>query len=83
MKIHSGSAKRVGHKYCRALYNKIYSHEYTKTTFPLLFKQLRECESKQLSMYAEKSIITITKGNKKQFLNLLEERYPELEKYSH
>jgi hypothetical protein len=34
-------------------------------------------------MYAEKSIIPITKGNKKQFLNLLEERYPELEKYSH
>jgi hypothetical protein len=57
-------------------------HEYTKTTFPLLLKHLRECESKKLPMYAEKSIIAITVGNKKQFLNLLEERYPELEKYS-
>jgi hypothetical protein len=56
--------------------------EYAKTTFPILYKQLRECETKQLPLYAEKSIIAITMENKKQFLKLLEERYPELEKLS-
>jgi len=56
--------------------------EYAKTTFPLLMKQLRECETKKLHLYTEKSLIAITALNKSQFLSLLKERYPELEEYS-
>jgi hypothetical protein len=56
--------------------------KYTKVAFPLLMKQLNRCTGKQLPMYAEKSIIAITSSNKKQFLNLLQARYSELENTS-
>jgi len=56
--------------------------EYTKVAFPLLLKQLNRCPGKQLPMYAEKSVIAITSSNKKQFLNLLKERYSELKNTS-
>jgi len=52
--------------------------KYAKITFPLLMKQLHRCPTKQLPMYAEKSVIAITSSSKKQFLALLKERHSEL-----
>lgn len=56
--------------------------KYSKSTFPLLMKELERCPAKQFPMYTEKSVIAISNSNKKQFLNLLKVRLTELEKIS-
>jgi hypothetical protein len=55
---------------------------HTETAFPLLLEQLKSCPAKQLPMYAEKSVKAINVSNKSQFVDLLKERYPEMEKDS-
>ena len=55
---------------------------YTATAFPLLMEQLKKCPPKQLPMYSEKSMVAVNLDNKEQFLELLENRFPELEKDS-
>lgn len=56
--------------------------EYSKMTFPLLIEQLLGCPIKQLPMYADKSLIAINATNKKQFMEILKSRFPEIEKES-
>jgi hypothetical protein len=56
--------------------------DYTDTTFPLLIEQLRKCPSKQLPMYAEKSMIAINLTNQKQFVDLIQSRLSEMDKDS-
>jgi hypothetical protein len=56
--------------------------KYAKKLFPELLKQLSRCPAKQLPMYAEKSLVAINGSNRKQFLRLLEERFPELKNAS-
>ncbi len=56
--------------------------DYTDTSFPLLLEQLKICPAKQLPMYAEKSVIAIHSANKKQFIDLIQLRIPEMEKDS-
>ncbi|MDD4489943.1 MAG: hypothetical protein PHD30_05510 [Paludibacter sp.] len=56
--------------------------EYTETTFPLLIEQLKKCPSKQLPMYAEKSMIAINSVNQNQFVDLIESRFFEMDKDS-
>jgi hypothetical protein len=56
--------------------------EYAGVAFPLLLEQLRLCPSKQLPMYAEKTIIAINPANKKLFLDLILLRIPEMDKNS-
>jgi len=53
--------------------------KYAKKVFPLLLKQLQRCPAKQLPMYAEKSIMTISAANKNQFITLLKDRFAELQ----
>jgi hypothetical protein len=54
--------------------------EYTETAFPLLLEQLNRCPAKQLPMYAEKSVKAINVSNKSQFIDLLRQRYTEMDK---
>jgi len=56
--------------------------EYTDAAFPLLIEQLKKCPSKQLPMYAEKSIIAINTDNQKQFVDLINSRIPEMDRDS-
>jgi len=56
--------------------------EYNETAFPLLLEQLNHCPTKQLPMYAEKSVKAINASNKNQFIDLLRERYSEMDKDS-
>jgi hypothetical protein len=55
---------------------------YTEITFPLLMEQLRKCPSKQLPMYAEKSLCAVHPENRKEFIDLLLSRLPEMDKES-
>ena len=59
-----------------------YIREYTDLVFPLLTEQLKKCPAKQLPMYAEKSVNAINSKNKKQFIDLIQSRIPEMEKDS-
>jgi len=56
--------------------------DYTDTAFPLLIEQLKKCPSKQLPMYAEKSMIAINTTNQKQFVDLIHSRISEMDKNS-
>jgi hypothetical protein len=56
--------------------------DYTETAFPLLMEQLKKCPSKQLPMYAEKSIIAINPTNQNQFVDLIQLRILEMDKDS-
>ncbi|HNV62976.1 MAG TPA: hypothetical protein PKN54_08500 [Candidatus Cloacimonas acidaminovorans] len=56
--------------------------DYTETTFPLLIEQLKNCPSKQLPMYAEKSMIAINSDNQNQFVDLIQSRISEMDKDS-
>jgi hypothetical protein len=56
--------------------------DYTETTFPLLIEQLKKCPSKQLPMYAEKSMISINPTNQNQFIDLIQSRISEMDKDS-
>jgi hypothetical protein len=56
--------------------------DYTDTAFPLLIEQLKRCPSKQLPMYAEKSMIAINSTTQKQFVDLIQSRISEMEKDS-
>lgn len=56
--------------------------EYSTRTFSLLMEQLRKCPPRQFPMYTEKSVITVTDKNKKEFVTLLKSRLPELKKDS-
>ena len=53
---------------------------YSDSAFPLLMEQLKKCPSKQLPMYAEKSIIAINSANQKQFISLIQTRIPEMDR---
>lgn len=55
---------------------------YAETTFPLLIEQLKKCPSKQLPMYAEKSMIAINPAYKEIFADLVQSRISEMEKDS-
>jgi len=55
---------------------------YAEMTLPLLIEQLRKCPSKQLPMYAEKSLIAINLTNQEQFVELIRSRIPEMDKDS-
>src|SRR4030042_5302432 len=57
-------------------------NEYSETAFPLLIEQLKRCPSKQLPMYADKSLIAVNSDNKKQFIDLIQSRISEMEKDS-
>jgi len=56
--------------------------EFAETAFPLLIEQLKRCPAKQLPMYAEKSVQAINAANKNQFVDLIRERYSEMERDS-
>ncbi len=56
--------------------------EYFETTNYLLMKQLLKCPIKQLPMYSERTLECITDKNKPEFVQLLENRFPECEKES-
>jgi hypothetical protein len=56
--------------------------DYTETTFPLLIEQLKKCPSKQLPMYAEKSMIAINSVNQNHFVDLIQSRISEMDKDS-
>jgi hypothetical protein len=56
--------------------------EYDETAFPLLLEQLKRCPAKQLPMYAEKSVKAINVANKSQFVDLISERYSEMDRDS-
>ena len=56
--------------------------EYSNEAFPLLLEQLRKCQSKQLPMYAERTLPIINEKNKKEFIDILIQRFDELEKES-
>ena len=56
--------------------------EYFETTNYLLTKQLLKCPIKQLPMYSERTLECITDRNKQEFVQLLENRFPECEKES-
>jgi hypothetical protein len=56
--------------------------EYTEAALPLLLEQLKRCPAKQLPMYAEKSVKAINAANKNQFVDLIRERYPEMDRDS-
>ena len=55
---------------------------YAETTFPLMIEQLKKCPSKQLPMYAEKSMIAINPANKEIFADLVQSRISEMDKDS-
>ncbi len=56
--------------------------EFANSAFDLLMDQLRKCEPKQLPLYAEKTLPVINAENQRIFIELLEERFDELEKDS-
>jgi hypothetical protein len=56
--------------------------DYNDTAFPLLIEQLKRCPSKQLPMYAEKSMIAINPVNQQQFVALIQSRISEMDKDS-
>ncbi|HEY4785277.1 MAG TPA: hypothetical protein VIH57_04480 [Bacteroidales bacterium] len=56
--------------------------DYAETTFPLLIEQLKKCPSKQLPMYAEKSMIAINPTNQNQFVALIQSRISEMDRDS-
>jgi hypothetical protein len=56
--------------------------EFAETAFPLLMEQLQRCPAKQLPMYAEKSVKAISAVNKNLFVQLIEQRYSEMDKDS-
>jgi uncharacterized protein YjgD (DUF1641 family) len=56
--------------------------EYFETTNHLLMEQLLKCPIKQLPMYSERTLECITDRNKMEFVQLLENRFPECEKES-
>ena len=51
-------------------------------TFPLLMNELRKCPPKQLPTYARKALVAIDETNKKEFVELIQGRIPDLEKES-
>jgi hypothetical protein len=53
--------------------------EYEDSAVPLLLEQLKRCPAKQLPMYYERTINCVNKRNKDQFINLIHDRYSELE----
>jgi hypothetical protein len=57
-------------------------NEFTETAFPLLLEQLKRCPAKQLPMYAEKSVKAINTANKIYIIDLIRERYSEMERDS-
>jgi len=57
-------------------------NSHSSTSWPLLLEQLRKCVPKQLPMYAEKSMVAVSAGNKAEFGAILQNRLPELEKAS-
>jgi len=60
---------------------KLEAHKkYQKKAFPLLFEQMATCPINQFAMYAENALPVIKENNKQQFINLLQQRLPELEK---
>lgn len=56
--------------------------ECFNTTNPLLMEQLMKCPIKQLPMYSERALECIADRNKMEFVQLLENRFPECEKDS-
>jgi hypothetical protein len=56
--------------------------KYSSTTFPLLIEQLKKCPIKQLGGYAEKALPHVLPENRKQLLEVLECRLPEVERDS-
>lgn len=56
--------------------------EYFNKTNPLLMEQLIKCPIKQLPMYSERALECVTDRNKIEFVQLLENRFPECEKDS-
>jgi hypothetical protein len=56
--------------------------EYFETTNHLLMEQLLKCPIKQFPMYSERTLECITDSNKMEFVQLLENRFPECEKES-
>ncbi|MCD4746339.1 MAG: hypothetical protein K8R58_08575 [Bacteroidales bacterium] len=56
--------------------------EYFETTNHLLMEQLLKCPIKQLPMYSERALECITDRNKREFVQLLKNRFPECEKES-
>lgn len=56
--------------------------EYFDKTDPLLIEQLWKCPIKQLPMYMEKSLISITKENKEIYHGIIEKRKSECDKNS-
>jgi hypothetical protein len=56
--------------------------ENENISIPLLIAQLKKCPAKQFPMYIEKSAIAINAANKRTFIDVIELRWPELEKDS-
>ena len=56
--------------------------EFFHTTDPLLMEQLWNCPIKQLPLYTEKALISITRKNKEGYRNILIKRKQECEKDS-
>jgi hypothetical protein len=56
--------------------------EYSETAFPLLAEQLKRCPVKQLPMYAEKTVKNIRSENWSSFIDIVRQRYNEMEKDS-
>ena len=50
--------------------------------FPLLMNELRRCPPKQLPTYAGKALVAINETNRKEFIELIHGRIPDLEKES-
>jgi hypothetical protein len=53
--------------------------KYEESAVPLLLEQLKRCPAKQLPMYYERTIDCVNNRNKNQFLELIHDRYQELE----
>ena len=56
--------------------------DYYNSTNPLLLEQLKKCPVKQLPMYAEKSLVSISEKNKTEFTGIIEKRLTECDKDS-
>ncbi len=54
--------------------------KYAEDCFQLLIEQLKSSPTNQLPMYAEQAIPIINKDNKTQFIKVLTERLPDIEK---
>ncbi|HNW52379.1 MAG TPA: hypothetical protein PKH79_14955 [Prolixibacteraceae bacterium] len=55
---------------------------FSETAFPLLAEQLNRCPAKQLPMYAEKSVKNVRAENRSSFIDIIRQRYKEMEKDS-